>query len=119
MQRVMTEIDDPDLRAYIIFVPTMRADSEAEAATRASEFDDDRVTYFWDPDIISGGTWGETYDLDSVAWDVYLLYGAGKTWKDQPTRADFAMTGHRTIAKKLPKLDVEPFIEEARKLLEE
>ncbi|MGH8014749.1 MAG: hypothetical protein ACREBV_01000 [Candidatus Zixiibacteriota bacterium] len=41
---------------------------------RSSEFDDSRVTYFWDRYKLTGAEWQEVLAIDDVAWDVYFLY---------------------------------------------
>jgi hypothetical protein len=42
------------------------------------------VRYFWDADKIVGNTFARTLQLDQLAWDVYLVYDRGVTWKEGP-----------------------------------
>jgi hypothetical protein len=114
---LLEDNSDDRLRTYVIFMPMLDGDTDEAAYERAQEFRDDRVTYFWDYRFVSGTAWREAYDLDHTAWDVYLLYGAGTTWTSAPTQADFGMTNHRAIADLIPKLRIELFAAEAKRLL--
>jgi hypothetical protein len=103
----------------VIFMPMLGQDNEAAAMERIEEFSDSRLTYYWDEQRLSGEAWRDAYELEMLAWDVYMLYRPGTVWEDTPTRADYAMTGHSAIEDKLSKLRIEQYAAEAEKLLRE
>jgi hypothetical protein len=77
MQYALREITDHRLRAYIVWLPMFPGDSRSWAQTRSDEFRDDRLTYYWDSDKVTGEEWAKILDLNTTAWDVYVLYGPG------------------------------------------
>lgn len=87
----MNNVDNDNLRVYIIWLPTLRSDNKVEAVLRTQEFNDDRLTYFWDEARHAGRSWQEILELKSVAWDVYFLYGQDAAWVDSPQMPDYYM----------------------------
>ncbi len=117
MKRVLKEVNDEDLRAYIIWMPVLRGDNRAAAATLADNFQDDRVTFFWDAEQYTGNIWRDVLNLNrNLAWDIYFLYGQEVKWGTLPSNPDFWMhqLGGVTIA---PTLDKKIFINRLQKLL--
>ncbi len=117
MKRVLKEVNDEDLRAYIIWMPVLRSDNHEAAEDLANEFHDDRVTFFWDEEQYTGNIWREVLNLNRrLAWDVYFLYGKNMKWENTPSVPDFWMhqLGGVTIA---PTLDKKLFINRLQKLL--
>jgi hypothetical protein len=50
------------------------------------------VTYFKDPDSLSGQLWKRVLDIErEIAWDVYMLYSAQAEWKADPPQPDYWM----------------------------
>lgn len=83
-------------------------DDGDRAAVRAAEYEDDRLTYLWDPGRITGNLWQSTLGFDAVAWDVYLLYRAGVEWQgDSPPEPDYWM--HQLGGVDGPRLDKDVF----------
>jgi hypothetical protein len=80
IQAVLKNIPDHRLRAHIIFLPMYRGDNKSRAQTRMQEFNDERVTYYWDPDKVTGNEWQKVLGIDRTAWDVYLLYSRSTNW---------------------------------------
>jgi hypothetical protein len=58
-----------------LFVPHAAMLTGVWAQSRAEEFNDARVSYYWDGDKLTGKEWQKVLDIESIAWDVYLLYG--------------------------------------------
>jgi hypothetical protein len=107
---MMNTVDDKDLRAYVVFMPMLEIDDIAAAEARIEEFSDPRLTYFWDPGFTTGHAWRQVLALDDVAWDMYFIYGLDSEWGGQPTKPEYAMTGHHAIPDKVLKLDIDQFI---------
>lgn len=58
----------------------------------AASFNDLPVTHGWDGERQLGRMYSEALGLRSVAWDVYLLYGADARWNSEvPPTPDFWM----------------------------
>lgn len=91
MQEVLTNIKDDRLRVYMIWLPIFPGDSRQHAQNRSNEFKDERLSYFWDENQITGKQWQSVLDIERIAWDVYFLYGAEAHWKEQPSQPNFWM----------------------------
>jgi hypothetical protein len=88
---VLSRIDDPDLRAYVIWVPMFRgAERDVPRATR--EVADPRSLHYWDGASASMRAVRATLDLSEDAWDIFLLYPPGVRWEgDTPPKPEFWM----------------------------
>lgn len=61
----------------------MLPSDDEDAARRAQMLlDDPRVTHFHDPEQYAGRAWAGVLGLQSVAWDVYLLFDERAAWGD-------------------------------------
>lgn len=116
MQQVLQEIPDPRLRAYIVWLPMFPGDSRSWAQTRSDEFKDDRLSYFWDGDKVTGEEWAKIFDLNIPAWDVYFLYGPGIEWNGAVPAPFFWMHQLGDIAQ-APVLHKEEFKRKVAELL--
>jgi len=116
IQKLLQNVKDDRLEVYIVWLPVLSADKRSWAVKRTSEFSDDRVTYFWDGEQITGNIWNEALELDALAWDIYFLYGADSEWDKKPTSPDFWM--HQLSGlEKGEYLDIGKFEKETKKLL--
>ena len=80
MKTILKNLSDDRLRAYIVWLPTLKSDNQAQAEIRITEFADTRLRYFWDGHNATGTLWQGVLGLKVVPWDIYLLYspdGAG------------------------------------------
>ena len=98
-------------RLYILWLPVLANDTlQATAAVRARLPADNRVMHFWDRDLIVSRAYhgvlqlGQRQRRHRVAWDLFLLYGAGIVWTDAPPVPGFWM--HQLFLDDVPKLDV-------------
>jgi hypothetical protein len=67
-------------------------DSAETAVTQSQVFQDRRVVQGWDAERHIGDLFAKTLKLTRTAWDVYLLYPPGITWKGrEPPRPGFWM----------------------------
>lgn len=116
MQTLLKNISDDRLKVYIVWLPMFPGDSKEWAKTRAGEFSDKRISHYWDSEKVTGKEWQKVLGTKSVAWDVYLLYGAGSRWDKELPAPDFWMhqLGGVTNA---PRLDEATFEARAKELL--
>jgi len=91
IQAVLKNIPDDRLRAHIVFLPMYAGDTKSHAQTRMQEFNDERVTYYWDGNKRTGNEWKKVLGINRTAWDVYLLYGPGISWNGSTPAPAFWM----------------------------
>ena len=89
----------------------MRSDDKYSAYLRSTEFEDSRVSYYWDRYKRTGAEWQEVIDLGSTAWDIYFLYGKNDSWADIPSYPDFFMNQIGIAEEISPRLDGEMLTE--------
>jgi hypothetical protein len=116
MQRVLREMTDPRLRAYLVWLPMFDGDSRSWAQTRSDDFRDDRLSYYWDGDKVTGEGWAKVLNLNTTAWDVYFLYGRGVEWNGPVPTPSFWMHQLGDIGK-APLLQKEEFKRKVAELL--
>lgn len=74
MQEVLTSTKSKDVHFYIVWLPILRSDDRDSAVERTQEFSDERITFYWDEEGLTGSAWQKTLKLQSAAWDVYFIY---------------------------------------------
>src|SRR5215216_4711990 len=57
IQSVLKNIPDDRLRAHIVFLPMYPGDNKSRAQARTEEFNDKRVTFYWDGEKLTGSEW--------------------------------------------------------------
>jgi hypothetical protein len=99
-----------DFRLYILWLPVLQTDTlQAAEQVRMRLPADDRLGHFWDHDLTLSHAFHRVLQLGQrprrhrVAWDVFLLYGAGVVWHETPPVPDFWM--HQLFLEDVPKLD--------------
>jgi hypothetical protein len=79
------EAPDADLAAMIVWVEMLPEDGEADVEALAGEMTDRRIGWFHDPKRRAGQAIAASLGAPGkVVWDVYLFFGAGAEWNDQP-----------------------------------
>lgn len=116
MQKVLQEIPDDRLRAYIVWLPMFPGDSRSWAQKRSDEFGDVRLSYYWDGGKVTGEEWRKILNLNTTAWDVYCLYGSGIEWHGVVPAPSFWMHQLGDLAK-APLLHREEFERKVAELL--
>ena len=115
---VLGAIDDPSLRAYVVWVPILADDSHAAAREAQSLVTDARAAHFWDAERSLPPLFAPLLGLpeDLPAWDVYLAYGAEARWGAGPAMPSF---WHHQLGEQVhaPALDGEQFAGHVRTLL--
>jgi hypothetical protein len=116
IQTVLKNIADDRLRAHVVFLPMYAGDNKGRAQTRMEELTDQRVTYYWDAERLTGGEWEKTLQIDQTAWDVYMLYARGTNWQGSTPKPVFWMHQLEGITK-APCLNKEELETRVRALL--
>jgi len=107
---------DPDLEAFVVWVPELGA-KEGNVADATSLVPDSRATHYWDPQEILGTTYGELLSTPGPAWDVYFLFARGVEWPNTGVpKPTFWM--QQIGVTNAPLLDPVRFAAEAASLLE-
>lgn len=101
VQSVLKNVPDNRLRVYIVWLPMFPGDSRSWAQTRADEFKDDRVSYYWDGGRVTGDEWAKVVGIDRTAWDVYFLYGPEAVWDKGTPSPSFWM--HQFLGLRKPR----------------
>lgn len=84
-KHVLEKIPDQNLRAYVVWVPVLRAGPlESAAHSESGRIADSRVTQYLDADAGLAKAYASVIHLPSPlrAWDVYLVFGPGARWPD-------------------------------------
>jgi hypothetical protein len=80
---VLDRIDDPKLRVYFIWLHVADGDTLEAAQRAAGLVSDPRVTQYYGVDRAAGIAFREPLGMKKFwAFDVFLLYGPGDTWRD-------------------------------------
>ena len=91
---VFRKIDDPQIRAYVVWEPILRSDS-SEALPEATSIisSDSRAVQYWDPGAGVGKSFSRSLELPlkTPAWDIYLLYSPDARWDSEPPQPAFWM----------------------------
>jgi hypothetical protein len=117
--KTLQRVTDDRVRAYIIWLPIFGGDFKGEAHKLSNSFRDKRVSYFLDPTSETGKQWEHVLKTERViAWDVYLLYGPGADWQDEPSPPDFWMHQLGGVTK-APVFDRTTFTAKLKGLLNE
>jgi hypothetical protein len=103
MVTTLKNVPDDRVRAYIVWLPIFGGDFKGASQELSKSFPDKRLSYFLDPDSLTGELWKPVLKLDDIAWDVYLLYGPDAQWGKEPPAPDYWMhqLGGITIAPRL------------------
>jgi hypothetical protein len=99
-----------DFRLYILWLPVLDGDTP-QAAEQVQEGlpADDRLRHYWDHDLRLSHAFHRVLQLGQrprphrIAWDIFLLYGAGVVWTEEPPLPEFWM--HQLFLEDVPELD--------------
>src|SRR3712207_370608 len=117
--KVLSKINDPNVRVYTVWVPMLRMD-EAAAVTEAMKYmPDRRVSHYWDGQGVLKGAYATVlkFEEGQPAWDVYFAYDRDDEWKAElPPDPAFWMHQLRQLGQER-RLDPDLFAAEVNKLL--
>lgn len=69
----------------LIWIPMLADDTETAIEQAASEFADEEVSQFADPNRIAGKSLAEALGAaDGIAWDIYMFYESVAQWTSSP-----------------------------------
>lgn len=110
-------------RLYILWLPVLEADTPQAAEQVQGRLPvDNRLGHFWDQDLMLSRTYHRVLQLGQrprrhrVAWDLFLLYGAGVVWQTEPPLPVFWM--HQLFLEEVPKLDATVLRRQLEQLLQ-
>jgi hypothetical protein len=99
-----------DFRLYILWLPVLEGDTPQVAELMQERLPtDDRLRHFWDHDLMLSREYHRVLQLGQcprphrIAWDIFLLYGAGIVWTEEPPLPEFWM--HQLFLEDVPELD--------------
>jgi hypothetical protein len=82
VQNIFQNWKTPWLRGHLIWMPMRPADTLDAAVAQEALFQDPRVSQYWDGERALGALVSGTLELTApIAWDMYLIYPPGATWK--------------------------------------
>lgn len=116
MQQVMNYFPDKQLHLFVIWLPAISTDTRNDALERSNQFSEGRVSYYWDPEKLTGKAWDSVLGLGISVWDVYLLYNSNLNWNTDLPPPIFWMHQLQGIEKG-PYLDRDEFKEKVQELL--
>jgi hypothetical protein len=113
-----------DFRLYRVWLPVLETDSlQAAERAQSSISRDARLEDFWDHDLRISTAYHQVLQLGSrgrrhrVAWDIFLLYRAGRRWADVPPAPSFWM--HQLFLDDVPKLEADTLRYALQQMLQE
>ncbi|MCH7478896.1 MAG: hypothetical protein IIA14_12465 [SAR324 cluster bacterium] len=122
-KRLFKDNTNPDLRAYVVWVPKLFA-QEGDIVRGLKTVPDPRATHFWDGDGIYLKSYARVLDLPKVfsrpidAWDIFMIYGPNDQWSGKlPPPPDFWMHQLLFPGIKAGRLDARVFAAFARSIL--
>ena len=86
-RHVLEKIPSPNLRAYVVWLPVLRAGNVEAAARRETRLvADQRASHFAASDARLGKRYGPIIHLPESlpAWDVYFIFGPAVHWDGTP-----------------------------------
>jgi hypothetical protein len=91
MQLLLKEVPDRNLQVFVFWAPIHRGDYRSVAEERASESYDPRMAQIWDVNGLTAYLWESVLGVNTLVWDVYMLYGKDAQWTGEPTPPVFWM----------------------------
>jgi hypothetical protein len=117
---VLAKESDPNLRAYVVWVPMFRG-MERDVPKASTEVPDQRSFHYWDGASLLVNAYRDTLGLPEPAWDIFLLYDRSARWDgDSPPKPAYWM--HQLGSARRPRvngpfLNAATFLERTRQLI--
>ena len=97
LQQILEKHPDGKLKVMLLWGPLMQTDTSAVTRRAMQYIRDERVDHYWDLWRWGYRTYTENLDIPEFeAWDLFIFYEAGKTWKETPPVPTFWME-NRTV----------------------
>jgi len=84
---VLSKIPDPNLRAYVVWLPVLRTGGwESAAKDQGERIPDSRARRYYDAEASVGKLYGSLLHLPRglPAWDVYMVFDGDARWEAPP-----------------------------------
>jgi hypothetical protein len=81
---VLERVKDPEVRVYVVWVPSLPADKEDRVPAATAKIADARASHFWDEKGSLKAAYQRVMKMEEPAWDVYYLYAGDAEWKGEP-----------------------------------
>lgn len=115
--KTLKSVTDDRVRAYVVWLPIFGGNFKGAALELSKSFPDKRVSYFIDPDSLTGNGWERVLKTErEMAWDVYFLYGPAARWEQEPPMPDFWMHQLSGVTK-APVLNEPKFTAELKEMV--
>jgi hypothetical protein len=115
---VLAKVDDPDLAAYVAWVPKNGArEKHVDRVTRLVT--DPRASQYWDEFQAVMEPYREMYDLTGPCAGIFMLFGPDAQWGPSgPPTPDYAEDAHaKQFNRRLPQWDGRRFANKVRETL--
>lgn len=115
--KVLAQIKDKEIRVYVVWVPSLPADTDESVPDATTKIPDERASHYWDEEGALKVAYQKVMAMDKPAWDVYYVYGREAEWKEEPPQPDYWMHQLRGLPSER-RLDGSKLAEEMTKLLQ-
>ncbi len=88
---MLGQIKDKDVWVYVVWVPSLPADTEGTVSAATKKIPDERASHYWDSDGKLKVSYQRLMNMDEPAWDVYYVYGRDAEWGSEPPAPDYWM----------------------------
>ena len=116
---VMKGVDDPRVRAYLVWGPMEEEDTEADARKVTINLPHERATHFWTDDDVLADTWAQILGVvdDETGYDLWMIFPPGVRWEEKPPVPPFFMWIEKQGLPKENKFNGVVFAEQVRRFL--
>jgi hypothetical protein len=111
-KRLLGKNDDPDLRAYVVWVPRNGA-QEKHVDRAVGLVTDSRASQYWDAEGSVIDPYTEMLELTGPCAGIFMVFGRDVTWGDDgPPKANYLEDAHAKQYKRpWPQWDAKRFAE--------
>ena len=85
MGRLLREINNQDVRVFVIWEPVLPTDFVAPSTAALARIPDARAAQYWDRTRALSHLLGER-NRSTVVWDYIAVYAPGTLWQDAPPK---------------------------------
>jgi len=113
----LEEIEAEELKVYVVWGPMLGGETKGDAEWATTFLADPRVEHFWTDNHLLAELFQGPLGLENEpAWDTYLLFPPGSTWKEGVPEPSFFMHVGRSLPAER-RLNGEELARQVRRLL--
>lgn len=115
---MLAKVDDPDLAAYVVWVPRNGAlERHVDRVTTLTN--DSRALHYWDGLQTVMAPYNDMFSLTGPCAGVFLVFGPKARWDGEaPPRPDYAEDAHaKQFDRPLPQWDAKRFAERVLEMI--